>query len=366
MSNQIPLTAQINKGGSFRLRQIAQKWPALVWFSAVAFLIVLYAQRGTYQRINGMVAATIEEVAPPDDSIILTVHVKAGDSVKKGQTLVTLDPTLIQKEIDDFKANLPIEKIELQRKFIAARTSINSDLLRTKAGRAQAQARLALAERTVTTLRDRVERKLALESDLFAAEGDRDALRAETAALDEAIVGLEVDLAATKALVDEFNNLEIPGELLVLNQRLADKILIATSDGTVQKVYKMRGVAQLGDPILSLLITDDAPKTAIGFIPHKENPEELQVGATIWISERIASAAASPARIISVAPDLTALPNYGTPVPGKFLRGREFTCELPAELSHLLPGTGIHIHRKEPGKFNLWSFGKTPVTSASK
>lgn len=368
MSNEIPVIQKLNKGGSFRFRRLTQKWPFLVWLGALAFIVIIFMQRGTYGRVNGMVAATIEDIAPPEDGVLLIVHVKEGDAVKKGQTLATLDTTLIQKEIDDFKANLPIEKIELQRKFAAARTSAHAALLSTKTDLAQATARFGLAERNVLAVQDRFDRKLALEAELLAAKSDRDALQAEVAALDEEIVGLSADLAETKERAAEFNKIEIPGELLTLNQRLSDKTLIATRNGTVQKIHKLRGIAQLGDPVLSILVTENEngqpAKTVRGFVPQKENPEELQAGDTVWVSERTSSPVAIPTKIVSVAPDLAALPNYGTPVPSQFIRGREFICELPAGLEHLLPGTGVHIHRKEPGKVSFWSFGKDPVKAA--
>jgi multidrug efflux pump subunit AcrA (membrane-fusion protein) len=368
MSNEIPVTAKLNKSGSFRFRRLTQKWPLLVWLGMLAFLVAVYMQRGTYGRVNAMVAATIEDIAPPEDGVLLIVHVREGDAVTKGQTLATLDTTLIQKEIDDYKANLPIAKIELQRKFAAARTSAHAALLSTKTDLAQAKARFGLAERTVLAVQDRLDRKLALEAELLAAKSDRDALQAEVTALDEEIVGLSADLTEARARSEEFNKLEIPGELLTLNQRLADKTLLATRSGTVQRIHKLRGIAQLGDPVLSILVTESEngqpAKTVRGFVPQKEHPEDLRAGDTVWVSERTSSPVAFPTTIVSVAPDLAALPNYGTPVPSQFIRGREFICELPADLAHLLPGTGLHIHRKEPGRLNIWSFGKNPVKSA--
>ncbi len=370
MSSEIPASHQPRQVGTFRLRRLLQKWPFLIWAGMLGLVVLMYLQRGSYGRVNGMVAAAVEDVAPPEDGVVLKVHVKEGDVVTEGQTLVTLDPTLIDNEIADYKASLPIEKINSKRRFASERISINTDLQRAKGDRAQAQAALDIAEEQLAAAKVGFEEQRVLQVALDAAQRERDIRKAAVTSLDEAIASLQADLDEVVQMIEDFEKIEIPEKLLVLEQRLTDKTLVATRGGTVQKIHKLRGIVQLGEPILTLIVTDpegdDPVKTVRGFVPQGEDPESLELGATVWISVRGANPVAIPSKITSIAPDLSALPNLGTTLPGQFMRGREFGCELPADLRHLLPGTGVQIFRKEPGKFNIWSFGRTPVKSASK
>ena len=71
------------------------------------------------------------------------------------------------------------------------------------------------------------------------------------------------------------------------------------------------------------------------------------------------------AKIITVSPSIEALPNYNTPIRGQYIRGRIVVCELPEDFEEQLPGTGVHVHLTEPGNFDIWDFGRTPIKAAS-
>ena len=369
MSNEIPSRAEISTGSSFKLRRVLQKWPVLIWLGMLVLVIVLYMQRGSYSRVNGMIAASTEEIAPPEDGVILTVHVKEGDLVKAGQDLVTLDPALVQKEIDDYKANLPFLRADIQRKFKATRFDINADIQKARAEKATAQSRLESAQRNEELIADQVEKQLSLQRELDNATAAVEAIEVELETHEASIQELTKDLEEADKLISSLDELKIPDELLVLNQRLTNKTLKASGDGKVRAVHKLRGVARIGDPILTIVLNspgDGQPeKTVKGLVLQGEDPEGLEAGTTVWISERIKNPTGMETEILSVSPGIEALPNLGTPLPSRFLRGRSFTCRLPDELKHLLPGTEVHIHRKKPGTFDFWGFGKTPVKSAN-
>ena len=369
MSNEIPSRAKVTSGSSFKQRRILQKWPVLIWLGMLSLVVILYMKRGSYSRINGMIAASTEEIAPPEDGVILTVHVREGDSVKAGDELVTLDPSLVQKEIDDYKANLPFLRADIQRKFKATRFDINADIQKAKAEKANAQSRLETAQRNEEVIAEQVEEQLSLQRELDNAIAAVEAIEVELSTHEESIQELTKDLAEADKLIASLDELKIPDELLVLTQRLADKTLKASGDGTVRAVHKLRGVARLGEPVLTVVLTspeDGQPeKTVRGLVLQSDNPEGLKAGNTVWISERIKNPEAMQTEILSVSPGIEALPNLGTPIPSRFLRGRSFTCRLPDKLKDLLPGTEVHIHRNQPGKFDFWGFGKTPVQSAN-
>ena len=102
MSNSIPNEIKLKKTSTYRTRKIFEKWPLLVWLGILGLVLFLYSQRGVKVRINGMVTAHTEEISASEDGVILEILVKEGEKVSKGQELISLDPSLLQKEIDDF------------------------------------------------------------------------------------------------------------------------------------------------------------------------------------------------------------------------------------------------------------------------
>lgn len=376
MSAENPARNTPSSGASFRVRRLAQKWPVLIWLAALAGIFYMYQVRGNYSRVNGMVFANLEDIAPPEDGIILAVHVRDGERVTRGQPLVTLDPELIQREIERLEQELVIERLVRMNRFQSELTNVEDTLNNVLADQARDKALLEVAEKKVESVKQQVDAKRALEPDLRAAEIERDAIQSRISTYDARIAALKQSRDDAKDMIQQLANVdreaedgEEPKALRVLRERLENKTLTAHSDGTVQKVHKLRGVARIGEPVLSFIPDIDdgehPAKMVRGFVQQKEEPDKLEVGGTIWISERTKSPVAYATKILSVAPDITAIQDYGTPIQGRFLRGREFLCELPEELSHLLPGTGVHLHRDEPGGFKLWNFGSEPVKAAS-
>ncbi len=368
MSNSIPNEIKLKKTSTYRARKIFEKWPLLVWLGILGLVLFLYSQRGVKVRINGMVTAHTEEISAPEDGVILKVLVKEGEKVSKGQDLIALDPSLIQKEIDDYKANLPFLRADMERKFKSTRFGINADIQRAKAQKASAESRLETAKRNADLIKNNVEKQLSLQSELDAALSKIDVIQTELTTHAKSIEALNADLKEADQLLLKVDGVNLPQELLVLKERLKNKTLVAPGEGTIFKLNKLGGVTKLGAPILTINLTspNNVPaKTIRGLIPQDQNPEELSEDQVVWISQRKRKPIAYKAKIIAVSPSIEALPNYGTPIDGQYIRGRVFVCELPDDFEDLLPGTGVHVHIKEPGSFNLWNFGKTPVKAAS-
>ena len=375
MSADAPARANPSTGSSFRIRRILQKWPLLIWLAALFGVVYMYKQRGTFGRVNGMVFANLEEVAPSEDGIISSVHVRDGERVKKGQPLVTLDPSLINQEIEQLEAELVLERLERTSDFQAQLTRIEDMLNNVEQDKVRDEKLLEVAQEKLKAAEAGL-RATTTVNDVQIATIERDTAKAKVGNYANRIASLKTSRGKAQDLINKLNDAqsddnsgEEPKALKVLKERLKNKTLNAPADGTIQKVHKLRGVARLGEPVLTFIPDRDdgtrPAKMVRGFVQQKEDPETLEVDGFIWISERVKNPVAYQAKIISVAPDITAIQNYGTPVPGQFLRGREFLCELPSDLAHLLPGTAVHIHRTEPGSFNIWNFGKAPVKAAS-
>ena len=127
-------------------------------------------------------------------------------------------------------------------------------------------------------------------------------------------------------------------------------------------------MTKLGEPIMSINLAspDNArPKTIRALIPQDQNPQDLNQDGHVWISLKEKNPKAHKAKIITISPSIEALPNYNTPIRGQYIRGRIVVCELPEDFENELPGTGVHVHLTEPGNFDIWDFGRTPIKAAS-
>ncbi len=216
MSAEVPNQTNLNKGSSFRARRLMDKWPLLVWLAILGLVIFLYTQRGVQVRLNGMIAAHTEEISAPEDGVIMEILVKEGEKVAKGQELVKLDTALIEKEIEDYKANLPFIKADMQRKFKATKFDINADLQRARAQKANAQSRLEAAQQNVELVKKSLEQQLSLQSELDNAITRAEAITEELNIHNESIQSLSKDLEEAENLLGQLDNISVPEELFVL------------------------------------------------------------------------------------------------------------------------------------------------------
>lgn len=79
----------------------------------------------------------IKVIQPLDTGVIRKILVKEGDFVKKGQTLMEIDPSTTEPQLESLKANLEYINIERQRLNSATRGTyfpVNSDEARTQKG----------------------------------------------------------------------------------------------------------------------------------------------------------------------------------------------------------------------------------------
>ena len=158
MSAEVPNQPNNRKGSSFRIRRLLDHWPLMVWAAILGMVLFMYTKRGVQVRINGMIAVHTEEISASEDGVIMEILVKEGEKVAKGQELVKLDTSLVEREIEDYKANLPFIKADMQRKFKATKFDINADLQRAKAQKASAQSRLEAARQNVELIKKNLKR----------------------------------------------------------------------------------------------------------------------------------------------------------------------------------------------------------------
>ena len=230
------------------------KWPLLVWLAILGLVIFLYTQRGVQVRLNGMIAAHTEEISASEDGVIIELLVKEGEKVA-GQELVKLDTALIEKEIEDYKANLPFIKADMQENSKQPNLILTLTFKGIRAQKANAQSRLEAAQQNVELVKKSLEQQLSLQSELDNAITRAEAITEELNIHNESIQSLSKDLEEAENLLSQLDNISVPEELFVLDQRLKNKTLVAPGEGTIHKINKLGGVTRLGEPILSINLT---------------------------------------------------------------------------------------------------------------
>ncbi len=102
MTAEIPKPAEIRKTKGYLWRRIGSKWPFLVWLG-VALLTYQLHQRGVrFERMNGVVVAETETIAALEDGVIAELSIaESGDSVAPGQTVVQIDPRMVEGELEE-------------------------------------------------------------------------------------------------------------------------------------------------------------------------------------------------------------------------------------------------------------------------
>jgi len=243
---------------------------------------------GTLERDRIAHKATSNEV-------IVELPVAPGSFVKKGATLVVLDNTLQNSQVDKAKAQVAQAQANLEKLRHGAREE------EVAAGRAKvAGARAALVENKANYARivNLIKQKLVSQSELDKARANRDASLANLENAQESLLVLtngarEEDLHAAEASL----NAEIAA-LASENKRLADLTISATRDGILDNLpWNLGERATIGSP-LAIVLAGKAPyariyvpepyrvKLKIGdpLIIHVDGIDEAIQGQLRWIA----------------------------------------------------------------------------------
>ena len=93
------------------LGRIGRKWPFFVWLLFIPALLALYEYGGGYYELNGTVEFDFEAVSGREVGRIEDVKVAIGQKVTRGDLLVVLDTSLIDKEIASIKEELELDRL---------------------------------------------------------------------------------------------------------------------------------------------------------------------------------------------------------------------------------------------------------------
>ncbi len=268
-----------------------------VWLLAAIVGVVVYLHGGQFGGMTGSVVTAFDNAAPLEAGRLKTVWVRVGDSVTQGTALAQMDSSLLEAE----KAVFEAEALALKGELSAVSTE-------------------------VTRLEKLLAQRLAGEQDVISLRIKQKSLESEIAAS------------------------EIEKQIHLLEMRIENCTLRAQADGIVSRIHHSPGnVVQIGDPVLSSVIQQEP--AVVGFL-SEYNARDVSVGMNTYLTPVSRRGIVIPATVVSLTPEVFALPGRVNPVPSKTYRGRRVILE-PEVGCLLLPGEEVQIHFRRPWKLSL-------------
>jgi len=366
MTNERPKALSIrHKGSSQFLRNVVSRWPVLVWLGVAVFAWQLHRKGTRFDRINGTIFADTESVSPLEDGVLKTIEVKVGDRVSAGQTVATMDDTLILAEIEDYERSYELERLERLRRFQSAYTSAADELAKILAEQKASTEQAGILESRLTTMKQaNTERPgTYLQADIDGVEFDYLTLKALVESFADRITNLTDSRDSAKSQWEEIQRLdknagaEKSAALGILRERLKAKTLTAHQAGTVATIrHKPGAVVRRGDPMFPVMtiVTDEGVR-ARGFI-LEEDAAKVKVGDPVTVVPASDRANIHQGEILALAPQIIGVPDAASTVNNRLVQGREVEVTLDNSQG-LIPGQSVIIEVGEPKKFDWWSFG---------
>jgi len=279
------------------LSQMKVRISFFVWLLAAMVGIAVYFHGGQFGGMTGSVLTTYDNAAPLEAGRLQEIYVRVGHPVIQGTAVAQMDSSLLDAEKAVFEA------------------------------KAQALAgELAAVADETKRLEALIARQLAGEQDLFA-------LRIKQ-----------------KSLESEITASEIEKQIQLLEMRIENCTLRAQADGIVSRIYHSPGdVVQIGDPVLASVIKQ--PPTVVGFL-SEYNARDVSIGMETYLTPISRRGVIIRANVVSLTPEVFALPGRVNPLPSQSYRGRRVILE-PEAGSTLLPGEEVQIHFRRPWTFSL-------------
>ncbi len=201
---------------------------------------------------------------------ILTIHVREGDRVRKGQLLAEIDPVRYRIRLEQLKSELAALTQELQRLEAGTRPE---EIARARARVAASEARLRDATLTYNRLARLVKVHVGSQQEVDNARAAMEvaihSLEADKKDLELALAGpRREDIEAARARV-------MAGRSAVeyARQELADTRLLAPADGILRnRILEPGDMVSPAQPVLTLALTDPVwvrvycPETFLGRI----------------------------------------------------------------------------------------------------
>lgn len=355
-----------------RLRKLARNWPVLVWLCAVAVCAVLLLDGSRFDGMVGVVEPVSEPIAPLEPARLKSIHVVPSQKVKAGDKIAQMDTSVLDAEIaieeaglmeaDESIAGFQQNMLQLVRQFDAAVQAAEAVVDEGK--RTYQSQKAELVE-----LKKELNRRESLLAKQLISETDVNLLRPQVAALEQAVLTYpaleQSNMAHLESVIAERKNLQHAMRLkdsedvmaaIAVKMEARRKILEssmmhrqtqrdsytlrATRDGVVSRVFNRPGdIIQTGQEIVRLV--SETSGQICGFLPEVYL-SDLVVGQKTRIYRMSGFKEQYTATVVSIAPEIQALPSRVSIVRGQTMRGRRVILEVEGE-NNMLPGETVRI-----------------------
>jgi multidrug resistance efflux pump len=356
--------------------RLLRNWPFFVWILVVLGIVAIYRHGAHMGSVAGAVESVIDPVAPLETARLVSVPVVIGQSVKAGAIVAQMDTMNIDAEIAVNKALLAQAQSTLardQQNLLQLVGRVEVGILQAKTALQTEQARQASQQAELAELKKEQARRDGLFAKKLIDEVVVSQLRPQIAALEGAVAAGPAILAtyeqhlatAQKGLTDlrewmrvqegegvsdslstmtQANAAVIGATLEHLEARKRSHALRAMRDGVVSQILFWPGtVVNSGTAIIQIVA--EHPQRVIGFLPEVHS-QDFPMGqrTLVWrMTGRWPNRGGKvPAEVVSISPDVEALPPGVSPYPTQPVRGRRLVLQLLGA-HDFIPGEAVEI-----------------------
>ncbi|MDB4772942.1 HlyD family efflux transporter periplasmic adaptor subunit [bacterium] len=361
-----------------RRRAIRESWPLLVWLGVAALGVWAYQTGGEFNRMRGIVTKPVETIAADITGRLLPLPegvdamldsdgafatLEQGVFVDANKVVAKIDDKLIIAEMAAEKQKTIFDNAKLQQELQKQISDFTAQISLLDSEQKVVQSEIDAEKKVLASY------KKALG--VTKTESDVQVVQARIETLEGTLSGVRQTMASTEKLVQDSNASiqklsdlsNIPDTsndvLLFLQAKIDSSVIRNANSGYIDKVYAKPGsVVKAGDPIMDIVVKQ--PKTITAMIPEQFSLN-MKVGDTAYIAIPNNRKEYVTATVVSLQQSLSQIPDYGSPIRGRMVRGRlvEFgnlggndeESQLP-----LLPGSEVVVSLKPPGRIPFLSW----------
>jgi multidrug resistance efflux pump len=358
--------------------------PILIWFVAIAGVVVLFKHRTERFEVVGIAQSHTTQIASIQTGRLRSVSVELFDTVSKNQTVAMLDDTLLKAEITTAKAEIErldaelnaekdrfeAQQIDLQNDLVAAHRRYTLDI---------ENYRLRKLELIAAIEPDKISlENLKLAGKMFVMGGNLDLsdlaplelkqIELQIEELDKKIrenqtvlVQAQNDLHTAQQRLKEFINeqpelpsidssLEIITQQINVQEKRIDQLSIQLTslvlrspfDGMVSQVNSREGETVLpGEPLMAIAETNPSLIIAYATEDSTDNIEEdMKVKLVITGQQQ----QIADSQVVQVGPAMELMPERLWKIPNLPQWGRPFLIKIPPAMK-LTPGQMVGIRK---------------------
>ena len=346
------------------LGRIGRKWPLFVWLIFIPVLFALYEYGGGYYELNGSVEFDFEAVSSREVGRIEDIKVAIGQNVSRGDLLVVLDTSLIDKQIASIKEDLELDRLDRDRRFNSAVQRIRVDVSKLLMDQASDSAELAIFSRNLERLKGLLEQGL-VDQEIVSELEAKIAVLARRGDMHPSLISkVKADLEDSIARLAEVNTIERPGNnrLALLEQRREHYFLKAANNGVVAELSYQRGEnVPAGEPIVRLIIKEydsvsgKEVKRVMGFQPERFAHLQPTVDDELVVYPETNPDVRIRMEVVSITPHVSNFPGRVRNAPSRMTRGRNIQLQSIPGQNHddLVPGEWVVIETSSKGYFGF-------------